>query len=134
MGSMFVLRPMKKKPNEQEALLRPKKRKQESEAKKMQEKCKDFVEFTKDECHAKSKDSNPVSRALRGRSHYEVLGVPEGSTDEEIRLAFRQLARVVHPDKNQDPRAGEAFAKVQQVTFTLNIPHFPMNHLKNDNL
>jgi len=90
------------------------KRKKESEAKKMQEKCKDFVEFTKDECRAKSKDSNPVSRVLRGRSHYEVLGVPEGSTDEEIRQAFRQLARVVHPDKNQDPRAGEAFAKVQQ--------------------
>ena len=57
--------------------------------------------------------------------------MPEGSTDEEIRLAFRQLARVVHPDKNQDPRAGEAFAKVQQVTFTLNIPPFP---IKNDNL
>jgi len=40
--------------------------------------------------------------------------VLEGSTDEEIRLAFRQLARVVQPDKNRDPRALEAFAKVQQ--------------------
>merc|ERR1712012_492456 len=91
-----------------------KKRKKESEAKKMQEKCKDFEAFTKHESRVKSEDSNPVSRVLRGRSHYEVLGVPEGSTDEEIRLAFRQLARVVHPDKNRDPKAGEAFAKVQQ--------------------
>jgi len=96
------------------SLAEAQKRKKESEAKKMQEKCKDFVEFTKDESRAKSKDSNPVSRVLRGRSHYEVLGVPEGSTDEEIRQAFRHLARVVHPDKNRDPRAGEAFAKVQQ--------------------
>jgi len=96
------------------SLAEAQKRKQESEAKKKQEKCKDFVEFTKDECHAKSQDSNPVSRVLRGRSHYEILGVPEGSTDDEIRQAFRHLARVVHPDKNQDPRAGEAFAKVQQ--------------------
>merc|ERR1712240_903621 len=105
---------MKKKPKEQKALLKPKKRKKESEGKKMQEKCKDFEEFTKDESRVKSEDSNPVSKVLRGRSHYEVLRVPEGSTDEEIRQAFRQLARVVHPDKNRDPRAGEAFAKVQQ--------------------
>ena len=40
----------------------------------------------------------------------------EGSSEEEIRVAFRQLALAVHPDKNRDPRAGEAFAKVQQVT------------------
>jgi len=115
-----------------ERLAEAQKHKKESEAKKMQEKCKVSVEFTKDESRAKSKDSNPVSRVLRGRSHYEVLGLPEGSTDEEIRLAFRQLARVVHPDKNRDPRAGEAFAKVQQVTFTLTIPPFPGNWLEND--
>jgi len=45
-----------------------------------------------------------------------VLGLETGSTEEEIRVAFRQLALAVHPDKNRDPRAGEAFAKVQQVT------------------
>jgi len=77
------------------------------------------VEFTKDESRAKS-------RVLRGRPHYEVLGVPEGSTDEEIRQAFHQLARVVHLDKNRDPKAGEDFAKVHQVTITLNTPLFPI--------
>jgi len=44
-----------------------------------------------------------------------VLGVEEGCREEDIRVAFRQLARAVHPDKNRDPRAGEAFSKVQQV-------------------
>merc|ERR1712012_192989 len=58
-----------------------------------QKRKKDSVDFTKVESRAKSKDSNPVSRVLKGRSDYEVLGVPEGSTDEEIRQAFRQLAR-----------------------------------------
>ena len=56
------------------SLAEARKRKKESEAKKMQE--KDFVEFTKDESRAKSKDSNPVSRVLRGRSHYEVISNP----------------------------------------------------------
>ena len=58
------------------SLAEAQKRKKESEAKKMQEKCKDFVEFTKDESRAKSMDSNPVSRVLRGRSHYEVISNP----------------------------------------------------------
>ena len=44
-----------------------------------------------------------------------------GCTEEEIRVAFRQLALAVHPDKNREPRAGEAFAKVQQVTKVKNI-------------
>ena len=33
----------------------------------------------------------------------------------QVRSAFRQLALLVHPDKNNDPRAGEAFAKLQKV-------------------
>ena len=34
---------------------------------------------------------------------------------EQVRAAYRQLALLVHPDKNKDPRAGEAFAKLQKV-------------------
>merc|ERR1712223_346333 len=56
------------------SLAEAQKRKKESEAKKMQEKRKDFVEFTKDKSLAQ--DSNPVSRVLRGRSHYEVISNP----------------------------------------------------------
>ena len=46
----------------------------------------------------------------------KVLGVEAGCTEEEMRVAFRQLALAVHPDKSRHPKAGEAFAKVQQVT------------------
>ena len=77
------------------SLAEAKKRKKESEAKKMQEKCKDFVEFTKDECHAKSKDSNPVSRALRGRSHYEVISNPLiASIDQNCNFRFSGCRKV----------------------------------------
>jgi len=76
---------------------------------------KDFVKIPMDE-HVGScaKELNPVSRVLQARSHYEVLGVEISSTEDEIRVAFRQLALAVHPDKNNDPRAGQAFARVQQ--------------------
>ena len=33
----------------------------------------------------------------------------------KVRASYRQLALLVHPDKNKDPRAGEAFAKLQKV-------------------
>jgi len=97
--------------------LKEENRKKETETSKIKENCKDFVESSKEGSVGSfdyDYDLNPVSRVLKGRSHYEVLGVETGCTEDEIRVAFRQLALAVHPDKNRDPRAGEAFAKVQQ--------------------
>ena len=39
----------------------------------------------------------------------------------QVRSAFRQLALLVHPDKNNDPRAGEAFAKLQKVMMIIMV-------------
>merc|ERR1712233_12197 len=102
--------------------LETQKLKKEREANKVKEKCKDSVEFSfEGRDRSCANDFNPVSKVLKGRSHYEVLGVEEGCTEEEIRVAFRQLARAVHPDKNRDPRAGEAFSKVQQAFCGLSL-------------
>jgi curved DNA-binding protein len=52
--------------------------------------------------------------AVAFRDYYEVLGVPRDASSEDIRRAYRKLAREYHPDVNKDPGAEDRFKEVSE--------------------
>jgi molecular chaperone DnaJ len=54
--------------------------------------------------------------------YYELLGVGRDASAEDIKRAFRQLARQLHPDTNPDPDAAERFKQVAQAYEVLSDP------------
>lgn len=57
------------------------------------------------------------------RDYYEVLGVERGASEEEIKKAYRRLARKYHPDVNKDdPQAEEKFKEINEAHEVLSDP------------
>src|SRR6187200_1732856 len=50
--------------------------------------------------------------ATTERDYYELLGVPKNAGADEIKRAFRRLARELHPDVSQEPDAEQRFREV----------------------
>lgn len=51
---------------------------------------------------------------MSDRDFYDVLGVGRGAGDDELKSAFRKLARQYHPDVNKDPGAEEKFKEINE--------------------
>src|ERR1700741_1285905 len=57
------------------------------------------------------------------RDYYETLGVPKTATEDEIRSAFRKLARKYHPDVAKDKKAAEEkFKEINEAYEVLGDP------------
>lgn len=52
--------------------------------------------------------------ATTERDYYELLGVARDASDEEIKRAFRRLARELHPDVSTEPDAHERFKEIAE--------------------
>jgi len=61
--------------------------------------------------------------AVKFRDYYEVLGVPRTASEEDIRKAFRKLARQHHPDVAKDKKGAEdKFKEINEAYEVLSDP------------
>lgn len=60
--------------------------------------------------------------AVACRDYYETLDVPRDASNEDIRKAYRRLARENHPDVNKDPGAEDRFKEISEAYEVLRDP------------
>lgn len=62
------------------------------------------------------------------KNYYEILGVHQSATEDEIRKAYKKLAVKYHPDKNKSEHSTEAFKKISSAFSVLSNPEKKKNY------
>ena len=59
---------------------------------------------------------------MKFKDYYAILGVERGASEEDIKKAYRRLARKYHPDVSKEPQAEARFKEMGEAYATLKDP------------
>jgi len=62
------------------------------------------------------------------KAYYAILGVSRNATDDELKKAYRNLAKLYHPDVNPSPDAHEKFIEISEAYEVLRNPSSRANY------
>ena len=62
------------------------------------------------------------------KNYYDILGVPKDASQDDIKKAYRSLAKKYHPDICKEPNANERFAEIQVAYDCLSDPEKRSNY------
>lgn len=57
--------------------------------------------------------------SIEAKNYYKILGVKKSASEKEIKKAFREKAKLYHPDKNDSPDAEQKFRDLAEGKFLL---------------
>ena len=61
-------------------------------------------------------------KIIKSHDYYEILGVKNGASEDELKKAYKKKAIKFHPDKNHSSKAEEAFKRISTAYTTLTDP------------
>uniref|UniRef100_A0A183CFY1 DnaJ homolog subfamily B member 9 n=1 Tax=Globodera pallida TaxID=36090 RepID=A0A183CFY1_GLOPA len=59
---------------------------------------------------------------MRGKDYFQILGICQNASDDDIKKAYRKMALKYHPDKNSATNAEEKFKEVAEAYGILSDP------------
>lgn len=65
---------------------------------------------------------------MSDKNYYDILGVGKTASPDEIKSAYRKLAKQYHPDINKDPGASEKFKEINEAYECLSDPQKKSNY------
>ena len=67
---------------------------------------------------------------MSGESYYKLFGISQDANEDEIKSAYKRLAKIHHPDKNKSPESVKKFQEIQEA-YTYLLQH--ARKIKNKN-